>query len=835
MDNDTSHSFSSNSHLIGLSQEEVDQQRAAHGLNLTQQSEKFLWKTIVSVLKEPMFLLLLLTCSVYFILNEFTEAFTMLAALVFVAGIDVFQNFRSQRAIHALGKITSSKSTVLRGKELVIIPFEEIVVHDILMCEEGTVIPADATVISAFDFQVNEAILTGESASIAKQENDHIIQGTQVVSGYCYARVTAIGKNTVLSGIGNLMRETGKTQTPLQLKVNSFVRTMVLFGSLALLFVWGYHWWESGSVIHGLLHGLTMAMSVLPEELPVALSTFMALGAYRLLKIGIIAKSPKTVETLGSATVICLDKTGTLTQNLMMLNHTFSWETKQEVNFFEKGAHSEVLDYAMWASEENPFDPMEKSIHSAYETHVENDVRKTFRMIKEFPLSGKPPVMTHIFENETGHRIFACKGAVEGVLNLCKLSEPEREFITSQSKHYAQNGLRVLGVAKGTRNVQELPEKNEDIDFEFLGLITFFDPPDEHISEVIHQFHAAGVKVAMITGDYPETALSIARQTGIPSGNVLTGDEMLNLSDAELDKAVKKSHVFARIRPELKLRLIEAFQRNGEVVAMTGDGVNDAPALKAAHIGIAMGKRGTDVAKEASGLILSSDNLAHMVEAIYLGRRITTNLKKAFRYIISIHIPIILLVTLPIFLDWLPQMLLSPIHVVFLELLMGPTCSLVFENEPVEEAGIQLPTESKSSHLIGFSELMVTIVQGLMITLGCILVGYFTYQHGATDETVRGIIFFTILFSNVFLTLSNRSFTTSILHTLRHKNRYLIWIMGISALLITLILFVPALQRIFELSSLAPELVLLAAGVSILATWWIEPFKAIPWFQSRMK
>jgi Ca2+-transporting ATPase len=814
-----------NQTITGLTPQEVENQRSLNGANVGVEKENILKKILFSVVTEPMFILLMVACTIYFVLGELAEAFTMLFALAFVAGIDVFQNFKSQRAVKALNKITSSKAKVIRSGETLEVSSKEIVTQDILICEEGTIIPADAEVISSYDFSVNEAIITGESVSLEKQIGDTIIQGTLVVGGYCNARVSAVGKGTILSGIGKLVNEAGHTQSPLQEKVAFFVKRMVIFGGIAFLFVWSYHTWESGSLLTGLLHGLAMAMSVLPEELPVALSTFMALGAYRLLKIGIIAKSPRTVETLGSATVICVDKTGTLTKNLMKVTHIYDFSNKHEINYEIEGEVSEVLEYAMWASEEAPFDPMEKSIHEKFGLYTKNDQRTNFKIIKEFPLSGKPPVMTHIFGNEGGDRIFACKGALEGVVRLCNLNVTEAEEALALGKAYAQKGLRVLGVAKGIWDQDAFPEKQEDINFKFLGLITFFDPPDEHIFEVIKKFYQTGVRVVMITGDYPETAVAIANITGIKTNKIVTGDEVQSMNDIQLKEASATTHIFARISPEQKLKIIEAFKSNGEIVAMTGDGVNDAAALKAAHIGVSMGKRGTEVAKEAAGLILSNDNIGKMIDAIFLGRRINENLKKAFRYIISIHIPIILLVTLPIFLVWLPSMLFTPIHVIFLELIMGPTCSIIYENEPLDEKYLLKPSDSSNKNLLKNSELWLTILQGLIITIGCLVAGYLAKTDGGSETYIRAHIFSTLIFSNIFLTLANRSFKVNILKTIQIKNNLIPIIIGISVVLLLLINFIPFLNTIFLITPLTPKEFLMPLAIAVVSTLWIEVFK----------
>jgi P-type Ca2+ transporter type 2C len=809
----------------GLSESEVMYQRELNGRNDISKQKNLLIENILSVAAEPMFILLFAACLIYFFLNEYSEALTMFAALLFVAGIDVFQNFRSQKAVKALGRITQSRAKVIRNTETCSLDVEEIVTHDIIMCDEGSIIPADADILSSNDFAVNESILTGESASVEKFANDQIFQGTLVVSGYCYAEVKSIGANTTLSGIGALVSTTGKEKTPLQQKVSGFVQKMVIAGSIAFAFVWFYYWWESGSIMQGLLSGLTMAMSVLPEEIPVALSTFMALGAYRLLKIGVIARSPKTVETLGSATVVCLDKTGTLTQNLMNVYQTYEFKSGIEIHFNQSPRYSEVLEYAMWASEENPFDPMEKSIHLHYSNLCDSDSRNQFHMVKEFPLAGTPPVMTHIFQNDEKKFIISCKGGLEGVLKLCHLNEVDQKDILNRGQTYARNGLRVLGVAKGLWTNHVYPEFQEDIEFKFLGIICFYDPPSPHIPKVIQSFYNAGLYVKMITGDYKDTAVSIAKKTGIHTDRILNGDELEKMTEPEFDKQILETSIFTRVSSKMKLRIIESLKQSGHIVAMTGDGVNDAPALKAAHIGIAMGVRGTDVAKAAAGLVLSKDDLSKMIDAIYLGRRINENLTKAIRYIISIHIPIILLVMLPIFIPWLPGVLFTPIHVIFLELIMGPTCSIIYENEPTPEADVKWPSKTNNNNLLLSSQLSLTIVQGLVITLACVLAGYLSYISHKDESLIRTYVFSTLVFSNIFLTLVNRSFTQTIFKTIKRKNRLIPIIIFISLSLLVGILNIPLLRNLFQLSPIDPGSFFTLLFISFIATFWMEAYK----------
>ncbi|MCB0600936.1 MAG: cation-translocating P-type ATPase [Saprospiraceae bacterium] len=810
----------------GLTSDEVARQQQLHGYNRSVKAPNQAWELIIAILKEPMVLLLLVACSIYFILSEWSEAFTMLGAILFVAGISLFQDYRSQRAVKALQQMTMTKAKVVRNKMLTEIPSDNIVVKDIAVIEEGDLIPADMHLLTEYDLAVNEAVLTGESTDVVKQPGDQLYQGTMVLRGYGYARVSAIGTGTRLAAIEHSLGSVRPVETPLQSQVHRFVRLMVIAGSLAFLLVWGYKSWETGSIIHGLLHGLTMAMSVIPEEIPVAMTTFLALGAYRLLKLQIIARQPQSVETLGAATVICVDKTGTLTKNLMQVAKTWEAQSGKVTDFITAPEFNEVLEYAMWSSERSPFDPMETSIHQWYSTLNTRDIRASATMLKDFPLAGSPPVMTHLFDLPGQGVITAIKGGLETVLKRSQVSAEEEAEAMSISKSFASLGFRVLGVGKGTWGQEKMPEKPEDMTFTFLGIIAFSDPPETHIPDVIKSFHEAGVEVKMITGDYLETARSVAATVGITDTPYLTGSEMQSMSEPELTRIVGKTNVFARIYPEAKLRIVQALRKSGEVVAMTGDGVNDAPALKAADIGIAMGKRGTEVAKGAAGLVLGDDDLAHMVDAIYLGRRIHANLKKAIRYIISIHIPIITLIVLNQFLPFLPETLFSPIHVIFLELIMGPTCSIIYENEPTRRNELVHPSrQHRNVSLLQGKPLTITILQGLLITITCLITGYWATRHGYDDDTQRTLIFSTLVFANVFLTLVNRSFRLRIWETFTRGNALIPLILIVSLLLWACTVTIPAVRHIFEFSALRLSDLLIPVMMAMLGTLWIEPFK----------
>ncbi|HEY6503419.1 MAG TPA: cation-translocating P-type ATPase, partial [Chitinophagaceae bacterium] len=786
---------------------------------------------------EPMFILLLAACIIYFIVGQYQEGIIMLVSIFIVTGISLFQEYRSRNAVQALKKISAAKAKVLRNGIAVHIDSEEIVVDDLLLVEEGEIVAADGLIIAANDLSLNESILTGESFAVTKSEdnNDNVYRGTLVISGSATVKVTAVGLKTMFGKIGLSLKEITVVKTPLQRQIRSFVRSMVWAGAAAFIIVVGFNYYQSGNFVQSFLQGLTLAMSILPEEIPVAFSTFQALGAFRLLRNNIIVKQPQYVETLGSATVICVDKTGTLTQNKMSIEYVYDAAAKVSIPVKDNtGLPATLIEYAMWSSETNPFDPMEISIHHLYEKNEAVDKRSLFKQVHEYPIGGKPPMMTHIFQNEQGETIIAAKGAPEAILRQTNLPIAELKQIEEQSVAYARRGYRVLGVGKGSWSLtpagkeKKWPVSQEEFGFEFLGLIAFQDPPKENITGTIKIFREAGIPVKMITGDYAETALAIAGQIQLDHNNeVILGKEVLQLAREELQQRVKRVNIFARMFPEAKLKVIDALKENGEVVAMTGDGVNDGPALKAAHIGIAMGQRGSEVAKSAASLILTDDDLAHMTDAVASGRKIYDNLKKAIQYIVSIHIPIILIVALPLLLMWKFTNIFSPVHVIFLELIMGPTCSIIYENEPMEPGTMQRPPRKTGATFLSLRQLSVSILQGLMITAGCLGTGYYYMQQGSDEATIRTVIFITLLFSNVFLTLVNRSFVDTVFKTLTYKNNLVPLIIGITILFIAALLYLPFLRNLFRLDQLSFAAIGTCAVVAMASTLWMDVWKIL--------
>jgi Ca2+-transporting ATPase len=814
--------------LTGLSDEEVINSRNRYGGNVFYlKEERTFLHVIKDVVLEPMFILLLAACAVYFFIRQYDEGIIMLVSIFIVAGISFFQEFRSRNAIQALKKLSAPKVKVIRNGKEIKIASEEIVVNDIMRLEEGENISCDGRIVSENDFSVNESLITGESFAVYKNADEDVYKGTLVTSGSAIIKVTAVGNKTMFGKIGLSLQEIEVEKTPLQLQIQIFVRRMVWFGAIAFMLVLAINYYHSKSFLFGLLQGLTLAMSVLPEEIPVAFSAFQALGAFRLLRNKIIVKQPQFVETLGSATVICIDKTGTITQNLMHIEFVYDEASKQSIqNTALNKLPENLIEYAMWSSETEPFDPMEKAIHSLYKNIAPVDKRLQYKQVHEYPIGGKPPMMTHIFKNENGETIIAAKGAPEAILRHANLSLAEIKHIEEQSLNYAKQGYRVLGVGKAIWNEKQYPASQEAFRFEFLGLIAFNDPPKPNMVDIIRTFHEAGIQTKIITGDYAETAVAIAKQIKLNTAyEYLTGKEVLQFSSEELKQKVKSVNIFARMFPEAKLKVINALKENGEVVAMTGDGVNDTPALKAAHIGIAMGQRGSEAAKAVASLVITDDDLIHMTDAVALGRKIYDNLKKAIQYIVSIHIPIILIVTLPLLFAWKFVNFFSPVHVIFLELIMGPTCSIIYENEPIEPGTMQRPPRKLIATFLSGKQLQTSIAQGLMITAGCLGLGYYFMQHNADVATVRTIIFITLLFSNIFLTLVNRSFQYPVATTLRYKNYMITIVIFITLAFIFSLLFIPFIQALFLLQTISLSMLIKCLIVAFISTMWIEIFK----------
>jgi Ca2+-transporting ATPase len=796
-------------------------------------------RTAWDIIREPMFLILLFACLLYFLLSETSNGLLMLASLFFVGAISFYQEAKSSHALAALRQFTQPMVTVVRdGKEQAIFS-RDLLPGDVFLIEEGDLVPADGNILQSNDLSVNESILTGESMPVEKNgaaADRRLFQGTTINSGKCYARVTAIGNNTELGKLGKSIADITPAKTELQRQISRFVRIMALVGTAIFLVLWLVNFLHTRQLLESLLLGLTFAMAILPEEIPVAFSSFMALGAYHMARLGIITRQPLTIENIGAVSVICLDKTGTVTENRMTVKWVYDIEQDRSVEIAGDVSHAglDVLRYGRLASERAPFDAMEKAIVEAYERQGTTDGGAPLEipeMIHEYPLGGQPPMMTHVYRDQAlGYGgqgvVVAGKGAPERILAVCKPDPSLKDRVRGMMIDLASKGYRVLGVCGARHSGNSYPTSQDDFHWQFKGLLALYDPPKLEVRQEFAKWQRAGIAIKLVTGDFPATAQHIGEMVGLTtSGYVVTGDQVMEQSPADLKKTAASATIFARMFPEAKLKLVETLKGSGEIVAMMGDGVNDGPALRSAHIGVAMGGKGTEIARQAADLILTDDNLEKVTEAIRQGRKIYHNLKKAIRYIISIHVPIMLTASIPLLLGWKYPNIFTPIHVIFLELIMGPTCSIFFENEPVESGIMEIPPRTRSGGIFTGKELSVSLLQGAIIGAGIMTLYYYFMVNDYPLEYVRTVVFFTLIAANVFLTFANRSFDQNLSHTLRYKN-YLAWyIVAASALFLVLLVFVPFLRGLFGLAQLNPMHYSVCLIAAVMVTLWFEVYK----------
>lgn len=824
-------------HLDGLTDSELKKSREQFGYNQSTDIQASAWYTLlIDILKDPMLVLLIAVSIIYWIVGNYSEALFMLGAIIAVSGISFYQDNRSKKSLEELKRLNEPLSNVIRNSKIIQIPTHEIAVGDLCIVEEGSMINADGEIVHSNDFSVNESSLTGESYSVFKSsetEDNKVYSGTLVVSGLAVIKVEAIGIQTKIGSIGQSLSSLKEERSPLQMQISKFVQYMAVIGFIVFALVWGYSYWQSRDLLESLLVGLTLAMSILPEEIPVAFTTFMALGAWKLMREGIIIKRSNVVETLGSTTVICTDKTGTITENSMQLKLLYDYKTNRifEENQFDNEGLDELIQYSMWSSEPVPFDPMEKSIHKVYSDTQTKDLRREYQMFHEYPLEGKPPMMTHLFKNEVGDIIIAAKGAPEAILEVSQLGDEEKEKLGQLIVDFGKKGYRLLGVGKSNFEGENYPKKQQDLEFEFLGFVIFNDPPKKGIKEVFQKIYDAGIKVKVITGDNADTTYAIAKQAGIINNSPsVNGAEIIDHSPQELIELSRRITLYTRMFPEAKLAMVNAFKKDGEVVAMLGDGVNDAPALKASHIGVAMGQKGTEIAKAAASLVITNDDLDKLIIGIASGRRIYSNIKKAIQYIISIHIPIVLTVSLPLFLGWIYPHIFTPVHVIFLELIMGPTCSIVYENEPMEKGTMQQKPRKMTDTFLNWKELSISIVQGLIITAGVLVTYQYAIYKGGNEENTRAMVFSTLIFANIFLSLVNRSFIYSIFEIIKYKNKLFPIIISATLLMLLMILYIPPFANFFHLESLTWSELLMTILFAILSVFWFEIYK---WFKRK--
>lgn len=837
---------SKTSALTGLSEAEVAVRLQQHGYNeLPSSKSRSIFATAWEVVREPMFLLLLACGTIYLVLGDVQEALMLLGFVFVVLGITLYQERKTERALEALRDLSSPRALVIRGGERKRIAGRDVVPDDLVVLAEGDRVPADSVVVSSNNLSTDESLLTGESVPVRKvawdgiremtrpggEDLPFVFSGTLIVQGQGIAQVRSTGIHTEMGNIGKALQTVQVEGTRLQTEVGLLVRRVAILGLALCVFVVAIYGITRGNWLQGILAGITLAMAMLPEEFPVVLTIFLALGAWRLSKIKVLARRVPVIETLGSATVLCVDKTGTLTANRMSIrklavNGTVHDVEQQATQALPEEFH-EIVEFGILASQRDPFDPMEKAFHDlgnarlAQTEHLHAD----WTLERGYSLSPNLLAMSHVWKSPAGKDyVLATKGAPEAIADLCHLSAERTKAIGEQVAAMAQDGLRVLGVARGVFGQQALPGEQHDFTFEFLGLVGLADPVRPTVPAAVEECYTAGIRVVMITGDHPTTAKSIARQAGIkPVDEIITGPELEKLDEAALQLRVRTINVFARMVPEQKLRLVNALKANGEVVAMTGDGVNDAPALKAAHIGIAMGGRGTDVAREAASLVLLDDDFASIVHSVRMGRRIYDHLQKAMTYIVAVHVPIAGMSIVPVLLGG--PIALMPVHILFLELVIDPACSVVFEAEPEDADVMSRPPRNPTHPLFGGRLLCLGLLQGasgLLIVLAMYLSALWGWLN-ASDATA--LSFTTLVVANLGLIFANRSWTRTIWATLRTPNAALWWVIGGTTFFLGLSLYVPLLRDIFHFSTLhLNDLALCLAG-GFASVIWFEGLK----------
>ena len=832
---------------FGLSEAEAALRLEQEGFNeVPAERPRSLAATALAVASEPMFLLLIASGTVYLQLGDHAEAAALLAAVFMIIGITLYQERKTERALQALRDLSSPRALVIRGGVRKRIAGRDVVRDDLVVIREGDRIPADGVVDACSNLFVDESLLTGESVPVRKitgeqplssgeppggDDRPFVYSGTLVVRGEGIARVSAIGAHTEFGKLGVALTKVEKTPTALEREVNRTVRWLAVAAVGFCVFVGVLYGATTQRWLSGALAGLTLAISMVPEEFPVVLTVFLALGAWRISRSRVLTRRIPAIEALGAATVLCVDKTGTLTLNRMKVA-AFAAPAAFERVVGERPdltpTAREILSTAIQASRPDAFDPMERAFADLERSVGRDSCLDGLTLVMEYPLSDARAAMVHVWRQNNGAReaLVAAKGAPEAVLGLCRVSDDERRHVLEQVERMAGDGLRVLAIAAGTWSFRDFPDSPDALRLQYRGLVGLADPVRPGVIEAIEECRSAGIRVVMITGDYPATALSIARQIGLSNTRAyLTGADVNGMNDDELRERARGVDVFARIVPQQKLRLVLALRSSGAVTAMTGDGVNDAPALKAADIGIAMGGRGTDVAREAAGLVLLDDDFSSIVKAVRLGRRIYDNIEKAMAYVLAIHIPIAGISLLPALLGW--PLVLMPIHVVFMELVSDPACSIAFEMEPEEEDVMRRQPRRPGQRLFRRRLVVPALLQGLgaLAAIAFVYLGAMTLRLPEPD--VRALTFATLIVTNLALIVTNRSLKRSAWSTWNTPNPALRVLALGTFVTLAAIFYVPAFRSVFKMAVLHPGdsgTVLLAAGAALL---WMEGVKKL--------
>jgi len=836
------------SKLPGLSEADAAVRLRAEGFNeLPSQKSKNVFRILIDVVSEPMLLLLIGAGVIYLILGEPRDALMLITFVFVIIAITFYQERKTERALEALRSLSSPRALVIRDGKQRRVAGRDVVREDIIVLREGDRVPADCVVLSCTNLQVDESLLTGEAVPVRKAEwdgkqemgrpggDDHpaVYSGTLVVQGRGIARVERIGAHTEMGKIGAALEEIKIERTLLQKETAKLVRRFSIFGGalcLVIVLVYGV---TRGDWLHGVLSGLTLSMAMLPEEFPVVLVIFLTLGAWRISKNKVLTRRANAIETLGAATVLCTDKTGTLTMNSMRLTTVCARLACHDIGAGEDGKLPEelhdLIEYAVLASQKDPFDPIEreiKQVGTRYLSGTEH-IHTNWKLVREYPLSKQLLALSHVWESpDRTQYVIAAKGAPEAIADLCHMEAARHKELQVSIERLARKGLRILGVAKALFGKAGLPPGQHDFPFEFVGLIGFIDPVRPTVPAAIKEAHEAGIRVIMITGDYPGTATHIAGEIGLREpARFISGPQIEQWGPAGLRERINDADVFARVVPEQKLAIVNALKANNQIVAMTGDGVNDAPALKAAHIGIAMGERGTDVAREASALVLLNDDFSSIVAAVRLGRRIFDNLKKAMAYILAVHVPIAGMALLPV-LFGLPAVLL-PAHIAFLELIIDPACSTVFEAVPEEKNVMSRPPRDLREPLINRRTFIFSLLQGLSIlavVFGIFLVALWL-KLGPLEA--RTLAFTALVVANLLLILTNLSWTRNIFNIVRIPNKPLLMVAVITLASLVAIIYVPFLRELFHFAVLSARDMTLAVAGGIISVVWFEALKAI--------
>ncbi len=831
----------------GLTTQEVEDKLRQKGYNeLPGSKARNLGKLILDVISEPMFILLVSCAVIYFFLGDLQEAIVLTASVVIVMSIELFQERKTEKALEALKNLSSPRALVIRNGEQIRIPGREVVTDDLIILAEGDRIPADAYILENNLLSVDESLLTGESVPVGKRVWNHqerpstpggddlpfVYSGTLVVSGRGIAQVFATGERTELGKIGKSLKNITEEETRLSMETGRLVKYFAIFALLICAFVVIVFYFTRKHLINAMLTGITLAMSVLPEEFPVVLTVFMALGAWRMSRKNVLVRRLQAIESLGSATVLCTDKTGTITYNKMTLQKIVSNNENIALNSVATLSEPirKTLIYSVLGSMREPFDPMEKAIHNALidsDSSSYTELQK-YQEIKEYPLTDELRAMAKVWKIPGNpNNTIALKGSPEAVLKLCKINAEEIKAIMNQVSDLAEEGLRVLAIAFCEFTKDTLPEKLTDLSFHYSGLIGLADPIRETVPEAVKICYKAGIRIIMITGDYIGTAKAIGKQIGLKNvDNVISGSELDQISDKNLAERCKQVSIFARVVPHQKLRIVQALKTNGEIVAMTGDGVNDAPALKAANIGISMGLRGTDVAREASAIVLTDDDFSSIVSAVKMGRRIYDNLRKSFTYVYSLHLPIAGMAMIPAALADYP-IIYFPVHIAFLELIIDPACSIVFEMEKEEENIMERPPRSVDESLFGTKRLIIGSLQGLGVLLLLVIMYFWGINNGMGDNHLRAHIFTTLVFSNLMLITTNRSWQKNLVQIIRTPNKGMTFLfLGVFAIVL-LMTQVPSITNIFHLEAMSVMETLTCLILGNLSVAWFEIYKLI--------